>query len=122
MVSKCIMTVVTICPPFHVDKHSLLKAYELHPSKCVLVLSVPEKWKQSLSRKLRINIQQFSKYHQACWFSPRVVLHVSDKTLNSLETKGSKAASNAFGHSSWGKCPHPDIATNLELGSFDAKA
>lgn len=27
--------------------------------------------------------------------------------------KGEIAASNAFGHSSWGKWPHPDTATNL---------
>lgn len=31
----------------------------------------------------------------------------------SLLMKGDIAASNAFGHSSWGKWPHPDIATSL---------
>lgn len=32
---------------------------------------------------------------------------------SSLLMKGDIAASNAFGHSSWGKWPHPDIATSL---------
>jgi len=31
----------------------------------------------------------------------------------SLLMKGDIASSNAFGHSSWGRWPHPDIATSL---------
>lgn len=38
-------------------------------------------------------------------------LYTEKKSLSLM--KGDIASSNAFGHSSWGRWPHPDIATSL---------